>query len=220
MNLRSLTEFCFRAAPICFRYWAAGWSGFHPTLLTHRPSPNPENAQTTYTQQTTQKIKKSTLYGGPTIFRVNVFCSFGKTVKGKILKEVQNKKNKKKSLRVEWPQAPAQYGCPAISPLRFWLAQYQAKPLARYDSYFYIFYFYFLQKYIFVFEIYRNIPGRPAPGRQGLLCKNFCENICAQVPGAGRPAAGRPALAARLQGDRLSHPYIRVGWSPHPHLHH
>ena len=101
MNLRSLTEFCFRAAPICFRYWAAGWSGFHPTLLTHRPSPNPENAQTTYTQQTTQKIKKSTLYGGPTIFRVNVFCSFGKTVKGKILKEVQNKKNKKKSLRVE-----------------------------------------------------------------------------------------------------------------------
>ena len=47
-------------------------------------------------------------------------------------------------------------------------------------------------------------PGRPAAGRQGLLCKNFCENICAQVPegrspgsGAaspGRPAAGRPDL--------------------------
>ena len=32
----------------------------------------------------------------------------------------------------------------------------------------------------------------------------------------GRPAAGRPALAARLLDDRLSHPYIRVGWSPHP----
>ena len=124
---------------------------------------------------------------------------------------------------------------PSISPLRFWLAQYQAKPLARYDSYFYILYFYFLQKYIFVFEIYRNIPcppryraagpGRPAAGRQGLLCKNFSENICAQFPrgrspgsGAagppGRLAAGRPALAARLRGDRISHPYIRVGWSP------
>ena len=84
---------------------------------------------------------------------------------------------------------------------------------------FFIFYFRFLQKYIFTFEIYMNIPGRPAArrpgpgrpvaGRQGLLCKNFCENICAQVPGGqspgppGRPAAGRPALAARLQGDRF-----------------
>ena len=66
-------------------------------------------------------------------------------------------------------------------------------------------------------------PGRPAAGRQGLLCKNFCENICAQVPegrspgsGAAGPPAGPAALAARLQGDRLSQPYIRVGWSPHP----
>ena len=60
-------------------------------------------------------------------------------------------------------------------------------------------------------------PGRPAAGRQGLLCKAFCSNNCAEVPGAGRPAAGRPApQAARLQGDWLSHPYIRVGWSPHP----
>ena len=49
--------------------------------------------------------------------------------------------------------------------------------------YFFIFYFCFLQKYIFVFEIYTNIPDRPAVGRpgpnrpaarrQGVFCKNF-----------------------------------------------
>ena len=94
---------------------------------------------------------------------------------------------------------------------------HQRRPSARDLSgffYFYIFYFRFLQKYIFVFEIYRNIPGRPAAGRPGpgrpaagrqrLLCKTFCENICAQVPrgrspcsgaaGPGCPAAGRPAV--------------------------
>ena len=59
-------------------------------------------------------------------------------------------------------------------------------------------------------------PGRPAAGRQGLLCKTFCSNNYAEVLGGGRPAVGQPALAARLLGDRLSHPYIRVGWSPHP----
>ena len=31
----------------------------------------------------------------------------------------------------------------------------------------------------------------------------------------GRPAVGRRVLAARQQGDRLPHRYIRVGWSPH-----
>ena len=92
--------------------------------------------------------------------------------------------------------------------------------------YFYIFYFHFLQKYIFVFEIYRNIPrppccrrpgpGRPAAGRQGLLCKNFCENICVQFPGGrspgsgaagpGRPAAGRPALPSLYKG------WLVQGW--------
>ena len=62
-------------------------------------------------------------------------------------------------------------------------------------------------------------------GGRGIFKKNRGEN-CAQVPGGrspgseaagppGRPAAGRLALAARLQGDRLSHPYIRVDWSPH-----
>ena len=44
--------------------------------------------------------------------------------------------------------------------------------------FFYIFYFRFLQKYIFDLEIYRSIPGRPAAGR----------------PGPGRPATGRQGL--------------------------
>jgi len=41
---------------------------------------------------------------------------------------------------------------------------------------FYIFYFRFLRKYIFDMEIYRNIPGRPAAGRQGLFHKKNTKN--------------------------------------------
>src|SRR6185436_15113717 len=69
-------------------------------------------------------------------------------------------------------------------------------------------------------------PAAPLPGSQvlaarqrggrGISEKNFAEKIAPRSLGAGGPAAGRLALAARLQGDRLSHPYIRVGWSPHP----
>ena len=63
----------------------------------------------------------------------------------------------------------------------------------------------------------RSGPGRPAAGRQGLFRKKNMKNNCRQVPGTGCPAAGRPApLASRLPGGRLSLPYIRVGWSPHP----
>jgi hypothetical protein len=53
---------------------------------------------------------------------------------------------------------------------------------------FYIFYFRFLQKYIFVFEIYRNIPRPAAPGGRDLVAplrggrgfsaKIFAENLC------------------------------------------
>ena len=58
-------------------------------------------------------------------------------------------------------------------------------------------------------------------GGRGISKKKFAEKIARRSLEAGRPAAGRPALAARLQGDRLSHPYIRVGWSAHTlHLHH
>ena len=56
----------------------------------------------------------------------------------------------------------------------------------------------------------------PLRGGRGFCAKNFAKIFARRSLGAGRPAAGRPALAARLQGDRLSHPYIRIGWSPHP----
>ena len=66
--------------------------------------------------------------------------------------------------------------------------------------------------YFFIFVFYKNIfsiwkftgiyPGRPAAGRPGsgrpgLLCKNFCSNNCAQVPGGRSPgcwATGSPTL--------------------------
>ena len=114
--------------------------------------------------------------------------------------------------------------------------------------YFFIFYFRFLQKYIFDLEICRNIPRPsgcraagtwpPGSGAAGaFLEKNLRRKLRPspwgpvarqrggrphRPPGSGaagptvRLAAGRPALAAPLQEDRLSHPYIRVGWSPHP----
>ena len=76
----------------------------------------------------------------------------------------------------------------------------------------------------------RDLAARQRGGR-GFCAKTFTQIIARRSLGAGRPAAGRPAppsrpaagrpvLAARLLGDRLSHPYIRVGWSPAPHLHH
>ena len=94
--------------------------------------------------------------------------------------------------------------------------------------YFYIFYFRFLQKYIFDLKIYMNIPRPPRCRAAGAFLKKISRRklragpwgpVARQRGGQhppGRPAAGRPALAARLQGDRLSHPYIRVCWSPPP----
>ena len=93
--------------------------------------------------------------------------------------------------------------------------------------YFYTFYFRFLQKYIFVFKIYRNIPRPPrcraartwSPrcGAAGLFCKNFRGEFALKpledrspdngtTGPPGRPAAGRRALAARLHGDRSPNP--------------
>jgi len=81
--------------------------------------------------------------------------------------------------------------------------------------YFFIFQFRYLQKYIFIFEIYRNIPRPPccrAAGtwslRQGLFCKKFHGNFALKPledrspdSGAagppGRPAAGRPPPRGR-----------------------
>ena len=93
--------------------------------------------------------------------------------------------------------------------------------------YFYIFYFRFLQKYIFDLENYRNIPRPPRcraagtwpPGNRaaGAYLKKNLQKItprsledrphgseAARPP--GRPAVGRRALAARVRGDRPPNP--------------
>ena len=100
---------------------------------------------------------------------------------------------------------------------------------------FYIFVFY-KKKYFCFRNLQEYTPAAPLPGDRDLVAplrggrgfceKKFAEKIAQRSLGAGRPvagrpappgrpAAGRPALAARLQDDRISHPYIRVGWSPH-----
>ena len=90
--------------------------------------------------------------------------------------------------------------------------------------------FFFLKKNFRFQNLQEYTPAAPLPDGRDLVAplrggRGFCAKTVAKIfargsLGAGRPAAGRPALAARLQGDRLSHPYIRVGWSPTPHLHH
>ena len=111
-------------------------------------------------------------------------------------------------------------GCaspPSAARFSYW------PPFVKVVFLFLYFLFSFFTKYIFDSEIYKNIPRPPRyraagtwpPGR-GIYEKKFAEKIARRSLGAGRPAAGRPALAARLLGDRLSHPYIRVGWSPPP----
>ena len=89
---------------------------------------------------------------------------------------------------------------------------------------FFIFYFRFLQKYIFVFKIYKNIPGRPAAGRpgpgrpatgrQGLFYKKIREIFAekpledqspgSQTAGPGHPATGRPAPPPLYKGWLVS----------------
>ena len=89
---------------------------------------------------------------------------------------------------------------------------YHLRHLAR----FFYFLFSFFTKIYFRFENLQEYtrpprcraPGRPAAGRQGLLCKNFCSNNCVQVPGAGRPAAGRPAPPGRSAVGRPGSPTL------------
>jgi len=91
--------------------------------------------------------------------------------------------------------------------------------------YFYIFYFCFLQKYIFDLEIYRNIPrlsgGRDLaarqPGGRGLSAKKKTTKNCSQVrgnrpPGSGAagPQAARQLDGQQLQGDRLNHFFFEL----------
>ena len=66
----------------------------------------------------------------------------------------------------------------------------------------------------------RDLAARQ-PGGRGFSAKKNTKNNCRQVPGTGRPAAGRPAPPGRPAAGRPAlPPYIRVGWSPTPHLHH
>ena len=108
-------------------------------------------------------------------------------------------------------------------------------PLAGLGERFFYFLFSFFTEIYFRFRnLQEYIPAAPLPSDRDLVAplrggRGFCAKTFAKIfvrrslgPVArpagppSRPAAGRPALAARLQGDRLSHPYIRVGWSPHP----
>ena len=66
-----------------------------------------------------------------------------------------------------------------------------------------------------------QVPVARQPGGRGLSAKKRRQKIADRSLGpVAQLRAERPPLAARLLGDQLSHPYIRVGWSPTPHLHH
>ena len=85
-------------------------------------------------------------------------------------------------------------------------------------------FFRFLQKYIFDLEIYKNIPrqgrpgpGRPATGRQELICKKKSTKNCAEVPGepAARQRGGGPWPPAC--GATASPPTLyKMLAAPHP----
>ena len=81
---------------------------------------------------------------------------------------------------------------------------------------FFIFYFHFLQKYIFVFEIYRNIP-RPPRRRAAGTWSPRCGAAGAFLQKISRriyvEASGVPV--ARQRGGRLPLHYLRVR-CPHP----
>ena len=60
--------------------------------------------------------------------------------------------------------------------------------------YFFIFHFRFLQKYIFIFKIYRNISRPPHCGVAGAFLQKFSRKIYAEAPGGpvARQRGGRP----------------------------
>ena len=97
--------------------------------------------------------------------------------------------------------------------------------------YFFIFYFRFLQKYIFNLEIYRNIPRPPGSGAAGAFVQKFLRKKLRAGPwgpvarqrdgrppkppgsgaaGPGRPAAGRPALPPLYKGSLVPPPLICI----------
>ena len=95
------------------------------------------------------------------------------------------------------------------------------------------FYFHFLQKYIFVFEIYKNIPWpsscraagtwSPSCRAAGAFLQKFSWNICAwpledRPPGSraagssDRPAAGRPPPPPLYKGLAATPPLYKDSW--------
>ena len=63
---------------------------------------------------------------------------------------------------------------------------------------FFIFQFRFLQKYIFIFEIYRNIPRPPRCRAVGAFLLKISRKFCARAPGGpvARQRGGRPPRPA------------------------
>ena len=119
-------------------------------------------------------------------------------------------------------------------------AVYSPRPILVSQAvfYFYIFQFRFLQKYIFVFEIYRNIP-RPPCGRAagtwpprcwagGVFLQKLSQKICAQVPGGPvarqrgerppRPPSSGAAGLGRPPAGWPAPPPLYKGWLVPPHL--
>ena len=79
----------------------------------------------------------------------------------------------------------------------------------------FLFFNFIFYKNIFLFSKFTGIypgrpaaerpgPGRPAAERQGLLCKFFCENICAQVSGGRSPGSGAAGPPGRPTAGRLA----------------
>ena len=84
--------------------------------------------------------------------------------------------------------------------------------------YFIIFYFRFLQKYIFMFQIYMNIPRPPGSrAADAYLQKKVDKKLRRGPCRTDRPAAGRPALQAARQRDSGPWPpACRVTGPPNP----
>ena len=97
----------------------------------------------------------------------------------------------------------------------------------------------FYKKIFSIWKIIEIYPGCRAAGTwppgsraAGAYSQKKKKKNCRQVLGAGRPAAGRPAPPGRPAAGRPAPtgrptagrpalpPYIRVSWSPTPHLHH
>ena len=89
------------------------------------------------------------------------------------------------------------------------------------NIYFYIFYFRFLQKYIFVFEIYMNIRPAVAARQRGgrvLSAKKVDKKLRRGPWRTGRPAAGRPALQATRQRSGVPWPPACGAPGPQPYI--